>query len=178
MFDSFALKAPSSRRSALSVSQAEGSRHIALCAVLLVEPAMTPRSDREQRLSAANYSVTVVREVREMLHLRFEETLFLAVLNDLLGPSALRAAAESVRRQWPLAKILVVGCATPTLEDFLYDEAISHRQDGTGLLAMIQTLAPRDITESDPTKGLPPTTDRALAERDLPGGIYRMRAAG
>ena len=95
--------------------------------VLLVEPARSPRSDSEQLLKPANICETVVLGVRELFELRFEKRVAFAVLSDMLGPFGLRAAAQSVRRQWPLAKILVIGCAAPTLEDHLYDEAISHR---------------------------------------------------
>ena len=124
MSDSFTPYALPGKGSAFSVCLPEPPL-TANCSVLVVEPDMTPRSDRERRLIGANYTVTIVREGREIVHLRFEEPLALAVVNDLLGLSALRAAAESIRQQWPLAKILVIGRAVPTLEDFLYDDAIS-----------------------------------------------------
>ena len=91
------------------------SRHLSLCPdsnlsanekcnVLLVEPAMILLSDRERLLQAAGYCVTAVLGLREVLLLRPEGPLTFAILNDLLGTSGLRAAAITVRRQWPLAK--------------------------------------------------------------------------
>lgn len=125
----------------LSVCQNSNPLQTEKCSVLLVEPAMIRRSDRERLLSAANYCVTAVLDVREMFDLRFEETVAFAALNDLLGPFGLKAAAESVRRQWPHAKILIIGCAVATLEDHLYDESISHRHEQDGLLEVLHMLA-------------------------------------
>jgi hypothetical protein len=138
-------------------------------------------------LSAANYCVTAVRDVREMFDLRFEKPVAFAVLNDLLGPFGLRAAAESVRRQWPLAKIVVIGCAVPALEDHLYDEAISHRLEETGFIDVLQMLAKNSrnyrrmavpIEESDPAKNRRRESESANSSYDVPGGLYRMRATG
>jgi len=165
------------------------------CNVLLIEPAMTPRSDRDVLLRAANYCVTAVLDVREMFELRFEKPVALAVLNDLLGPFGLRAAAESVRRQWPLAKILVIGCAVPTLEDHLYDETISHRHEEDGLLEVLQLLtkgswnqrmvggwagyrrAVATADESDPTKAIAQISSVSQGLNDVPLAPQRMRAS-
>jgi hypothetical protein len=166
------------------------------CNVLLVEPAMIPRSDRERLLKAANYCVTAVLDVREMFELRFEKPVAFAVLNDLLGPFGLRAAAESVRRQWPLAKILVIGCAVPTLEDHLYDETISHRHEENGFLDVLQILtksswsqkvdggyagyrrAAASLHESDPTKNIGHGPVQTTSPHDMPTSPQRMRATG
>ena len=177
----------------LSVCHKSNPLETEKCNVLLVEPAMTPRSNREQLLKAANYCVTAVLDVREMFELRFEKPIVFAVINDLLGPFGLRAAAESVRRQWPLAKILVIGCAVPTLEDHLYDETISHRHEESGFLDVLRLLtkdswsqrmlggyegyrrAVATPNESDPTKAIAYAT--ALGgPNDVPLTPQRMRA--
>jgi len=179
------------------------ARHLSVCHnnnplgpekhnILLVEPAMIPQSDRERLLNAANYCVTAVLDVREMFDLRFEKPVAFAVLNDLLGPFGLRAAAESVRRQWPRAKILVIGCASPTLEDHLYDETISHRHEENGFLDALQMLTKsswsqkvaggyagyRQAAESDPTKDIARTPVQTDLSHDVPVARQRMRASG
>lgn len=157
---------------------------------------MTPRSDRERLLKAADYCVTSVRDVREMFDLRFQSPVAFAVLNDLLGSFGMGAAAEAVRRQWPLAKILVIGCAVPILEDHLYDEAVSHRHEKDKLFNVLQELAKESLclrmmggcpeyrrtaaplNESDPTKRIAQTLAQTNTPHDLPSGLLRMRAPG
>ena len=187
MLDPIASKVPSTMARHLSICHNSNPLEIEKLSVLLVEPAMIPRSDRERLLSAADYCVTTVRDVREMFDLRFEKVVAFAVLNDLLGPFGLRAAAESVRRQWPLAKILIIGCAVPALEDHLYDEAISHRLEETEFIDMLQMLSKGSrsyrrtagsISESDPTKNRPLGSEPADRSHNVPHGLYRMRAAG
>jgi hypothetical protein len=164
--------------------------------VLLVEPAMTPRSDWEAVLSAGAYCVTAVCDVREVFLLRDEKSVAFAVINDMLGPFGLRATAECVRRQWPLAKILILGRAAPALEDHLYDEAISHRHEETAFLGVLQMLvenrwsksmsadyarygrAAATLKESDPTKSLRQEPAQARTRHDVPGGLYRLSATG
>jgi hypothetical protein len=180
----------------LSVCHRSNPLETEKCNVLLVEPALVPRSDSERILKAANYCVTAVLDVREMFELRFEKPVAFAVLNDLLGPFALRAAAESVRRQWPLAKILIIGCPVPTLEDHLYDETISHQHKENGFLDVLHLLAKDSWSqrmlggyegyrraaatpdESDPTKAVShgPASEKNLT--DVPMKPQRMRAAG
>jgi len=50
-----------------------------------------------------------------------------AILSDTLGDSGLRAAAECVREQWSIARILILGSVRTSFEDYLYDEALDHR---------------------------------------------------
>jgi hypothetical protein len=78
----------------LSICHTSNPLETEKCNVLLLEPALVPRSDSERLLTEANYCVTVVLDVREMFELRFEKPLAFAVLNDLLGPFSLRAAAR------------------------------------------------------------------------------------
>jgi hypothetical protein len=166
------------------------------CNVLLVEPALVPRSDSERLLKAANYCVTTALDVREMFELRFEKPVAFAVLSDLLGPFGLRAAAEAVRRQWPLAKILIIGCAAPILEDHLYDETISHRHEENGFSDVLHLLtkdswsqrivggyegfrrAAGTPSESDPTKAIAHTPTLKKNQFDVPMALQRMRATG
>ena len=166
------------------------------CNLLLVEPAMTPRSDREPLLSAADYYVTAVFDVRQLFELRLEKPVAFAVLNDLLGAFGLRAAAQSVRRQWPLARILVIGSAAPTLEDHLYDETISHQHEKDGLLDALRLLkkdswsqlmaggyagyrrAAAIHDDSDPTKAVGSPKALGGGKNDVPLAAQRMRATG
>ena len=194
MLDPISSKASPTMARHLSVCRNNSPLETERCNVLLVEPAMIPRSDRERVLSAANYCVTAVRDVRELFELRFEKPVAFAVLNDLLGAFGLRAAAESVRRQWPLARILVIGCAVPTLEDHLYDETISHRHEEDGFLDVFQILmkesrsqktfggsagyrrAMASPNESDPTKIVAQASSKSSLDVDL--APQRMRATG
>ena len=180
----------------LSVCHRSDSLETEKCNVLLVEPALVPRSDSERLLKAANYCVTAVLDVREMFELRFEKPVAFAVLNALLGPFGLRAAAESVRRQWPLAKILIIGCAVPILDDHLYDETISHRHEESGFLDVLHLLTKDSWSqrmvggyegyrrvaatpnESDPTKAIGHTLALSKNPADVPMAPQRMRATG
>jgi len=157
---------------------------------------MTPRSDRERLLREADYCVTALVDVRQLFDLRLETPVAFAIVNDLLGSFGLRDATEAVRRQWPLAKILVIGCAVPTLEDHLYDEAISHRNEKDGLLDALRMLAKDSWSqrtaggyagyrrgaaipdESDPTKAVASATALGGGKNVLPLAPQRMRATG
>lgn len=119
------------------------------CNVLLVEPAMGPRSDRERLLCAANYSVSIAGDVRDMFVLHLKRPVLFALLHDSLGPFGLRAAAESARRQWPHAKIVILGCAVPALEDHLYDEVCSHRENASSLIELLELMAKRPAGQTD-----------------------------
>ncbi len=196
MLDVTSSTASSTTAHQLTVCQTSNRSEAEKCNLLLVEPAMIPLSDRERVLNAANYGVTAVLNVREMVGLRFEEPIAFVVLNDLLGPLGLRAAAEVVRRQWPIAKILIVGSAAPTLEDHLYDEAISHRYEDSGLLDALQILAKDSLSqrmvggyqgyrratstpkESDPTKAVADISGLSRTWSDAAIAPQRMRATG
>jgi hypothetical protein len=109
--------------------------------VLLVEPDLDVLSDRTLLLSRSKYTVAPASSYREIFGLRSEIGFGLAVLNDSLGGLALRAAAEFVRRQWPSARILILGNAQATLEDYLYDEAVNHRIESTEFLDTLARLS-------------------------------------
>jgi hypothetical protein len=64
------------------------------------------------------------------------------------GCSLLAAEARSIRKQWPLARIMLLGSAPQELEDHLYDDSIPPDCDA----ASLATAFPK---ESDPTKADP-----------------------
>lgn len=94
--------------------------------MVLIEPMATSLPDRQFLLSNDRYRVTCVRDTRELSLLRTEESFVLALISDALGQVELIEAAQSVRKQWPAARILVLGQAAVVLEDYLYEEALPH----------------------------------------------------
>jgi hypothetical protein len=114
--------------------------------VLLVEPDLDILADRTLLLSRSKYTVAPASSYREIFGLRSEIGFGLAVLNDSLGGLALRAAAEFVRRQWPSARILILGNAQAALEDYLYDEVVNHRIESTELLGTLARLSEDSCT--------------------------------
>lgn len=109
--------------------------------ILLVEPDLDVLVDRTLLLSRSNYTVAPASSYREIFGLRSEIGFDLAILNDNLGELALRAAAEFVRRQWPPARILILGNAQATLEDSLYDEIVKHRIEPAELLDTLARMS-------------------------------------
>jgi hypothetical protein len=112
--------------------------------VLLVEPDLEVLANRTLVLSRSNYAVAPANNYREIFSLHDEIGFCLAVLNDTLGEMALRAAAEFVRRQWPSARILILGNAQAALEDYLYDEVVNHRIRSEELLDTLERLSKDD----------------------------------
>ncbi len=92
--------------------------------VVLIEPIAASLQDRQILLSNESYRVTSVRDTRELSLLSPAESFALAVISDTLGGVGLVDAAKSVRKQWPTARILVLGRAAVILEDYLYDDAL------------------------------------------------------
>jgi hypothetical protein len=125
----------------------------------------------------------------------------LVVLSDSLGSSGLRSLAEDVRRQWPLARVLIIGAAQFVLDDPLYDEAVERRISSADLLAALIKLScysfsqrvevfrlnPGSIiqeerfehsyrpapVESDPTKHSDYDTETKEEPQDLPAEEHR-----
>jgi hypothetical protein len=64
----------------------------------------------------------------------------IAILTEALGLEQLRAATESVRLQWPSARILILGYVPVSLDDHLYDESADPRFDPKKLLDMLKRL--------------------------------------
>lgn len=109
--------------------------------VLLVEPDLDILADRTLLLSRSKYTVAPASSYREIFGLRSEIGFGLAVLNDSLGGLAVRAAAEFVRRQWPSARILILGNAEAALDDYLYDEVVEHRIEPAELLDTLARMS-------------------------------------
>jgi hypothetical protein len=99
-----------------------------------------------------------------------------ALLCASAGYSLLAAEARIIRKQWPLARIMLLGSAPQELEDHLYDDTVPPDCNAASLATAFEThsidLRNRSIgpKESDPTKAdpsdllQPPTA----APRDLP----------
>jgi hypothetical protein len=167
--------------------------------ILLVEPDITLLTAETLLLTHSNYCVTSACSLREIFALRDTKAIALAILSDCLGPHLLTAAAETVRRQWPHARILILGRAESVLEDHLYDEQINHSLDQKQLPDDLERLYKNSwnqrsntldwnakhsgacfdrswIRESDPTKTQPFGVEVDTNLRDTPSGIkYRAR---
>ena len=118
----------------------------------------------------------------------------LAILSDRLGQRLLGTVAQTIRRQWPRARILILGQAGGILEDYLYDEQITRSADPKQVLAELESLywgmwnqrsntldwsaarsarclvRPR-ISESDPTKIIQPPSVEDQNFRDRPSDM-------
>jgi hypothetical protein len=115
--------------------------------VLLVEPDVDMLSSRAILLSDFGFRVTTATTNSEIFNLRGKQ-ICLAILSDTLGPRVLHAAAESVRRQWTLAWVLIVGKANAVLEDQLYDEAIDRLTCSETLLTVLRDLFKDPLCQS------------------------------
>ena len=108
--------------------------------VLLVDPDISLLSAESLLLTNSNYRVTPAFSHRELFALRETKALALAILSDSLGRQLLSAIAETVRKQWPLARILIWGRAESVLEDHLYDEQINHSLNPIQILDDLERL--------------------------------------
>ena len=132
--------------------------------ILLVEPDITVLTSQALLLANSNYCVTTASSDRETFVLRHTKVVTIAILSASLGYRILCAVAEAVRRQWPLARILILGRPASMLEDHLYDDQIDHYPAPKQLLDALERLsewsagrsgagvARSPIHESDPTK--------------------------
>jgi len=162
--------------------------------ILLVEPDITLLTAEALLLTNSNYSVTPAFSQREVFALRETKAIALAILSDCLGARLLSAIASTVRKQWPRARILILGRAGSFLEDHLYDEQIDHPSDPKQLLDDIESLyedswnqrthtldwdvrrsgpwaARSPIHERDPTKERSLEVPAESILRDTPSGI-------
>jgi hypothetical protein len=113
----------------------------------LVEPDVELLSCRAQLLSDFGFRVATATTCREIFNLRGRQ-ICAAVLSDTLGPDVLHAAAESVRRQWTLAWLLIVGKANLALEDQLYDEAVECLTCSEKLLTTLLDISMDPLNQS------------------------------
>jgi hypothetical protein len=111
-----------------------------LTGILLLESDLAILSDRARLLSISSYQLTTARNQSDLFVLRGTTGISLAILSDCLGTAALAAAAQSIRREWPRARILILGKAQSVLEDNLYDEALEHRFVKSELLVTIERI--------------------------------------
>ena len=173
-------------------------------ALLLVEPDVELLSTRTRVLTNSGYCVAAAMTEREVFAFRGIEVR-LAVLSNALGSSALRMVAESVRRQWPSARILILGIAVSELEDQLYDEAVDYRISLKDLLTALLKLSTNQSNqmpgvfeidrhianslaarlpahrstppESDPTKSAHRDWASAVDAKDIPAGVRSIQTA-
>jgi len=108
--------------------------------LLLSEAHADSLSTRTLLLSDSGYHVATASTRKQIFDLRFA-AIHLAVLSDSLGPLGLRGAAEDVRRQWPLARVLIIGAAQVVLDDPLYDDAVDRRISAPDLLLTLTKMA-------------------------------------
>ena len=164
--------------------------------ILLIEPDVSVLSAEALLLTNSNYCVTPAFSLREIYILRETKAVALAILSDSLGRQLLGAIAETVRKQWPLARILILGRAESVLEDHLYDEQINHSHDPTQLLEDLERLykgswnqrtntldwstvrasmcaSRSSLRESDPSKLLPTGVNKQ--SHDIPAD-FRFRS--
>jgi hypothetical protein len=163
--------------------------------VLAVEPDVARLHAKSLLLTKANYCVTRASSDRELFHLRNTPAAPLAILSDRLGERLLGTVAQTVRRQWPRTRILILGQAPRMLEDYLYDEQIQRSSDPQQVLAELESLyrgmwnrgsnvldwkvtraarsfARPQIVESDPTKTITPAASEMTGLRDTPSDSH------
>jgi len=162
--------------------------------ILAVEPDLTVLHAKSLLLTQANYCVTQANSDRELFLMRDTKAVPLAILSDRLGQRLLGTVAETVRRQWPRARILILGQVPTVLEDYLYDEHIYRSPDPKQVLADLESIykgmwnqrsntldwkarspalsfARQPVTESDPTKTVQPAPKEVPSLRGMPSDI-------
>jgi hypothetical protein len=162
--------------------------------ILAVEPDSAVLNAKSLLLTQANYCVTQATCDRDLFLLRGTPAIALAILSDRLGQRLLRTVAETVRRQWPRARILILGLVPRAMEDTLYDEHICRSPDPEQVLAdldrlyqgmwnprsntldwnaakSVRRLARQPIPESDPTKMIQLVTTEGRSLGDRPSDI-------
>lgn len=82
-----------------------------------------------------------VREAQELSSPPSGEWIDVAILHASLGRNALRQSARAIRRQWPWARILLLGMNSEILDASLYEERLSPAASAEALLASIELLA-------------------------------------
>ena len=159
--------------------------------ILLVEPDIAILTSQALLLANSNYCVSTALSDQETFLLRHVKAVTVAILSTSLGHRILRAVAQTVRWEWPLARILILGCPNSMLEDHLYDDQIGHSPALHLLLDAIEKLSKDSwsqcsnsfdwsagrsgagaarllIQESDPTKVTLVRSTEAKSLRDRP----------
>jgi hypothetical protein len=140
--------------------------------LLVVSPQSRSLSEGALLRIKSGYRVNEAINQSDVFALRLGK-VHLAVLSTALGPIVLRAVAESIRRQWPSARILIVGGAQSVLDDHLYDDAISHQCALEELLTALLDLSADPWNQRPQTFELDPglarcTEDGMAAFRPIP----------
>ena len=162
--------------------------------ILAVEPDIATLHWGSQLLTKANYCVTRASSERDVFRLRGMKAAAVTILSDHLGQRLLGTIAETIRRQWPRTRILILGQSTMGLEDYLYDEQIYRSSDPKQVLADLEMLyegmwnqrsntldwssgrsalcfVRPPILESDPTKIIKPAPTEAQNLRGMPSDL-------
>ena len=108
--------------------------------ILAVEPDLAVLNAKSVLLTQANYSVTLATNDSDLFSLQTTKAFALAILSDRLGRGLLGAVAQIIRKQWPRARILIMGEVPRMLEDYLYDEQICRSSDPKQVLANLEGL--------------------------------------
>jgi len=98
-----------------------------LPAIMLVEPDTELLTSRSFLLTQMGCAVSFAKSSKNVWGHCSKSEFDVAVLSGSLGLAGLRDSAELVRRRWPQARILVLGCVPSLLDDPLYDEAIDAK---------------------------------------------------
>ncbi len=158
--------------------------------LVLIEPIGACFPDHRFLVANQSYQVTSVRDTRELALLGAAEPFAIALISDTLGRVGFIDAARSVRKQWPTARILVLGRAAVVLDDHLYDDALAHscgeqelydtlnrmsRQRVQGRLFIVTTpasehdsLLRRQVSSADNSR-MPNVPERMTQTRSGPG---------
>lgn len=115
-------------------------RLAANAALLLIEPDPSRSSEWAAQMDGSPFYVTRVNGPGDIPGMRGAFDFSVVVLSDGMGLLALQACAQMVRKQWPKARIVLVGQAPDQFDDHLYDESIVHASDGGQLLAVLEKV--------------------------------------
>jgi hypothetical protein len=108
--------------------------------VLLVETDVELLASRTLLLTQSDYGVVTAKAPREIVELRCLGGVQIAILSEAMELAQLRVSTESVRMQWPSARILILGHVPFGLDDHLYDENIDLHFDPRKLLDTLKRL--------------------------------------
>jgi hypothetical protein len=162
--------------------------------ILAVEPDIARLNAGSLLLTKAKDCVTGATSDRELFALQGKKAFALARLSHRLGLRLRGTVAETVRRQSPRARILILGQVAPGLHDHLYDEQIYRFSDPEKVLADLEKLymgmwdqrsktldwdaarsarnfARPPIYENDPTKTIESAPARSQSLHDGPSDL-------
>ncbi len=117
--------------------------------VLSVGPIPFCNSVRDTLLESRNARLFVARDSGELWVIPQREVIHLAILHNAPCGFDLEDACRFIRRQWPVARILLVcgNCELP--DDALYDDRLTPSVTPDSLLAAIERIAGRYFEKKD-----------------------------